>query len=29
MQLAECGLTAEGILQSVRERMRDARRNAA
>jgi 1-deoxy-D-xylulose-5-phosphate synthase len=29
MQLAECGLTAEGILQSVRERLRDARRNAA
>jgi 1-deoxy-D-xylulose-5-phosphate synthase len=29
IQLAECGLTAEGIVQSVRERLRDARRNAA
>jgi 1-deoxy-D-xylulose-5-phosphate synthase len=29
IQLAECGLTAEGIVQSVRERLRAVRRNAA
>jgi 1-deoxy-D-xylulose-5-phosphate synthase len=29
IQLAECGLTADGIVKSVRERMRDSRRNAA
>jgi 1-deoxy-D-xylulose-5-phosphate synthase len=29
IQLAECGLTVEGIVQSVRERLRDPRRNAA
>ncbi len=29
IQLAECGLTGEGIVQSVRERLRDARRDAA
>jgi 1-deoxy-D-xylulose-5-phosphate synthase len=29
IQLGECGLTAEGIVQSVRERLRAVRRNAA
>ena len=29
IQLAECGLTAEGIMQSVRARLSTARRNAA
>jgi 1-deoxy-D-xylulose-5-phosphate synthase len=29
IQLAECGLTAEGIVQSVRERLRNPRRDAA
>jgi len=29
IQLAECGLTAEGIVKSVRARLRDLRRDAA